>query len=131
MMTQAYTRASVEYEVLYKAIRALAALDDDHAREQNGVGFSGTTQFGHVLARAESWSPKMAEIAFEIAMHHRKQLRALGFEDAIPDPKERAPRVPSAGPKITQTCLSLISSVVSATVWATFACVSRSSRDAA
>lgn len=44
----------------------------------------------------------MAEIAFEIAMHHRKQLRALGFEDAIPDPKERAPRVPSAGPKITQ-----------------------------
>ena len=62
----------------HSAMRQLAGMDQDHAAEQNGIGFSGTdTGFGHKLAEADHLSPKQAAYAVKLAIKYRKQVGDL------------------------------------------------------
>ncbi len=60
---------------ILQALRLLAAMDTDRAREVNGVGFNkfdGT--IGHDLAARASLSPKQAALGRKIARKYRRQI---------------------------------------------------------
>jgi SWI/SNF-related matrix-associated actin-dependent regulator 1 of chromatin subfamily A len=69
---------SDQIEAVHEAMRALAGMDADRARERNGMGFNrydGTV--GHSLAQAERLTVKQAVLGRRIA---RKYVRQLGRE---------------------------------------------------
>jgi len=80
---------------LQRCARALAALDGDHALEQNGVGFSQSdTTFGHVLATTpvEAWSDDLVVAAHRVLFKYRRQLDDLGLDmAAYPEPANHTP----------------------------------------
>lgn len=103
-----------EWEQLYRAVNALANVDD-HARSLDGCGFSKfDTDFGRSLAerRPESWSPRMAHAAWRMLRRYRRQLSTYGIDyGSIPEPPDpRKPETPaeyrkpdSAGPRPAAT----------------------------
>lgn len=55
--------------------RVLAASDDDHAAFQNGVGYNGAdTDFGHKLAGAGHWTPRMARAGYKMLRKYKRQI---------------------------------------------------------
>lgn len=75
---------------LQRALRHLADLDFDRARQQNGIGFSAIDgDFGHRLATIpdERMSPKQKRAAWTMLRKYRGQLADAGIDfDAIPEP---------------------------------------------
>ncbi len=61
--------------IIHEAIRIIAAMDADHARELNGVGFSRLDGvFGHSLADSLALSQRQARAALKLALKYRRQL---------------------------------------------------------
>jgi len=77
-------------ELLIRAIRHLAGVDDG-ARTEDGQGFSAAdTDFGQSLAKAASWSPKQEYWAWVIARKYRGQLESVGIDvSAISRPEAK------------------------------------------
>lgn len=72
-------------ETLSAAMKALAALDGDHARERNKEGFSqADTHIGHALAEIpeSEWGVEEGWTAYCLARTYQGQLRGLGIEFA-------------------------------------------------
>jgi hypothetical protein len=75
----------------HDALRAVAGLDPDHAREANGRGFDkGDVALGHALASASAESigssPAYAALVLQLAGKYRRQVTprlalALGYTD--------------------------------------------------
>jgi hypothetical protein len=85
-----------DYEILKECMKSIADVCD-HAHTHDGQGFNGVdTNFGHILAKADFWSPKMANVAYKFAKKYRKQLLGFGikFED-IQDPATYEPKTQS------------------------------------
>lgn len=85
--------------MLREAARALAAEDQDRARDLNDRGYSqADTYFGHELAEmpADDWTPAVSRAAWEMLAKYAVQLSDHGIDfDAIPvpaDPGEEATR---------------------------------------
>lgn len=75
---------------LHAALRAMAGLDTDYAREQNGVGFSRVDgDLGHRLAESdpERWTPRQTHAAWKIAQRYKNTQLALFNIDEIPEPE--------------------------------------------
>jgi SWI/SNF-related matrix-associated actin-dependent regulator 1 of chromatin subfamily A len=74
-----------EARAVHDALRILAGLDADFARERNGVGFNGLdTGFGHSLAEMGSLTAKQASAGKRMIRKYHRQLpssltEALGF----------------------------------------------------
>lgn len=59
----------------HEALRIIATMDWDHARERNEVGFSRYDNIaGHELAARATWTPKQAIFATRLARKYRRQL---------------------------------------------------------
>ena len=77
-----------EARAVHDALRILAGLDSDFARERNGVGFNGLdTRFGHSLAEMPSLTARQASAGKRMIKKYHRQLpgsitEALGFEAA-------------------------------------------------
>jgi len=75
-----------ETQAVHDAIRILAGLDEDFARDRNGVGFNGVdTGFGHSLAEMTSLTPRQASAGKRMIRKYHRQLpddiiETLGFE---------------------------------------------------
>ena len=75
-----------EARAVHDALRILAGLDSDFARERNGVGFNGLdTRFGHSLAEMPSLTARQASAGKRMVKKYHRQLpgsiaEALGFE---------------------------------------------------
>lgn len=63
-----------------EAALVLASLDQDHATEQNGVGFAGSTQFVHDLLVFPQWTAGQQERVKQALNLHKKQLLGLGID---------------------------------------------------
>lgn len=60
---------------LHRGLGILAGLDGDHAREQNGIGFSKMdVEIGHSLARQGMLSKRQAVLAARLCNKYRRQL---------------------------------------------------------
>lgn len=72
------------------ALRALAALDNDHASERNSAGFNGAdSEVGNALAKLPEGglSPRQARFAWTMLRKYRKQLAGQGIRwELIPEP---------------------------------------------
>lgn len=82
---------TLSQELIYRpALEAIGALDSDHAREDNGVGFSSADgTFAHaMIEHPRAWSVKQCAAVYKILKRYsRTQLPALGFDFAtFPDP---------------------------------------------
>lgn len=85
------------------AILALAAMDTDHARKQNGVGFNGRdTAFGNSLAfqvkAGRTLTPRQRAAAYRMLRTYRVQLQSYGIDyGAIPSPEDTEPEAKATG----------------------------------
>lgn len=89
--------------LVHTGLRQLAATDDDHARELNGVGFSKfDVGLGHDLASRESLSPKQAALGACLLRKYRRQLPAETNQEVANllasgnAPKAPAPEAPAS-----------------------------------
>lgn len=84
---QTMTTTAIE---LQAAAAALAARDQDRARDENGVGYNATdTGMGHDLAYlpAEQWTAEVTYTAWRMLVKYRVQLAGFGIDfDAIERP---------------------------------------------
>lgn len=73
---------------IVRGILLLAGLDPDRASTQNEMGFNSYDgDFGHKLADAPSWTPKMRYAAWRMIAKYRRQLTDAGIDyDKIPEP---------------------------------------------
>lgn len=85
-----YAGSEPGWASLHDALALIAAADPDHARHENGVGFSSADAcLGHRLVAlgTRAWSPAMARVAWELCRRYRAQLRDAGIDtDALPEP---------------------------------------------
>lgn len=59
-------------QTLRAALELLAGRDDDHATEQNDIGFAGIhTTLGHALVGAPDWTFNQAKAALSVASYYR------------------------------------------------------------
>jgi SWI/SNF-related matrix-associated actin-dependent regulator 1 of chromatin subfamily A len=72
-----------ESALIHSGLRHLAALDPDHAREENGVGFNGRDgRIGHSLANAPILTQKQAALGLRLVRRYRRQLSLMiSFDD--------------------------------------------------
>lgn len=73
----AKTLTAAQMDAIHTALKMLAGMDQDHAMELNGKGFSkidGT--LGHDLASAARLSPRQAALGQKLARKYRRQLPA-------------------------------------------------------
>jgi SWI/SNF-related matrix-associated actin-dependent regulator 1 of chromatin subfamily A len=64
---------------MHRGLQQLAAMDTDHARSLNGVGFSQTdSKLGHSLAARESLTPVQGALAARLCARYHRQLGPLG-----------------------------------------------------
>lgn len=62
-------------EAIHQAIRAVASMDEDRAKEINGMGFNKFDgQFGHALAAEEQLTDRQAEAAEKLVTKYKGQL---------------------------------------------------------
>lgn len=74
---QAPSMSPAKVAAAHGALRMLAAMDTDHARDENGMGFNkADTMIGHSLAQRGSLTPKQAVLAAKLANKYRRQLPA-------------------------------------------------------
>ena len=67
-----------DIRIAHGAMQALAAMDQDHAQDINGMGFSQVDgRFGHTLARSSELSPWLAAHAVLLANKYRGQVGDL------------------------------------------------------
>ncbi len=62
---------------IHDSLRMLAAMDQDFARDQNGMGFGRLdVQIGHSLAGQSTLTPKQAALGSKLVHKYRRQLPA-------------------------------------------------------
>lgn len=72
---EAVTLTADQVEAIHAGLRALAAMDIDRAREQNGIGFNKLdTGIGCSLAERSSLTPRQAVIGLKLVNKYRRQL---------------------------------------------------------
>lgn len=71
----ALTLSAGNIAAIHSGLQILAGMDQDHAREENGVGFSRVDgMIGHSLANSTRLSPKQAALGQSIIRKYRRQL---------------------------------------------------------
>ncbi len=82
--------SDARWDSLGNALALIAAADPDHARHENGVGFSSADAcLGHRLVAlgTRAWSPAMARVAWELCRRYRAQLGLAGIDaECLPVP---------------------------------------------
>jgi SNF2 family DNA or RNA helicase len=73
--TIAATLTDEQISAVQAGLRLLAGLDQDHAAELNGVGFSRIdVQIGHSLAERQTLTPKQAALGLKLCKKYHRQL---------------------------------------------------------
>ena len=90
-----------------KALAYLAGNDQDHAAEQNGIGFNGAdSQFGHDLAKREDLTENQYRAGLKMLQKYRAQLRGAGIElpETLPEMEcQVQPDAPTFGANLPAT----------------------------
>ena len=74
---EAETMSAEKIAAVKTGLRLLAGMDEDHAAELNGVGFSKIdVRIGHFLAAVENLTPKQSALGAKLCKRYHRQLPA-------------------------------------------------------
>lgn len=98
---------SEQRDILMEAVRYLAGMDPDGAREQNGVGFNGSdSNFGRSLAQASRWTNAQRVNAHKMVQKYRVQvLKGTGLDVASVPTPERIDRDAATEARVAGQCV--------------------------